>query len=103
MNKWDQPVDVICSEDLTPFATRRIARDFFYAGMLGTDGSERDRYVNIFTALEETDDKMVHDGVYGGKIPVIRGISKFVGDRIVEVKRFEEPITYHDYVSQQKQ
>jgi hypothetical protein len=98
MDKWNLPVDVICDGELTTFKTRKIARDFFYECMLGTDGSERDRYTNIFIDLEETDKNMVHDGETWEKNPKIRGIGVFKGDHIGDSERFVKPITYSKYI-----
>ena len=102
MDKWIQPVDVISSGELTTFKTRKIARDFFYACMLGTDGSERDGYTNIFAELEETAKKMVHDEESWDKNPTISSIGKFNGEYIEEQERLEKPMTYTDYLRQKK-
>ena len=101
-NKWDKPVDVVCGEDLTTFPTRKIARDFFFESMCATEGSERDRYTTIFTGLEESDRKMVHDGEPWDENPRIMGICRFKGDHIGDRQRLDKPTTYSAYVDSKK-
>jgi len=97
-NKWDNPVDVVCDEELTTFPTRRIARDFFFEGMCGTEGSERARYTAIFIALEKTDGKMVHDGEPREDNPRIRGVCRFKGDHIGDRQLLDKPTKYNSYI-----
>lgn len=97
-NKWNDPVDVICSEDLTTFPTRQIARDFFFEGMCATEGSEQARYTAIFIGLEETDAKMVHDGESWEENPRIRSVSQFKGDHIGNRQPLDKPMTYSNYM-----
>ena len=100
--KWDNPVDVVCGEELTTFPTRKIARDFFFEGMCATEGSERDRYTAIFISLEESDAKMVHDGDPREEDPLIRGVCRFKGDHIGDRQRFDQPTTYNSYMDSKK-
>lgn len=82
VSKWDNPVDVVLDGELTTFPTRKIARDFFFEAICGTEGSELDQYTVIFLGLEETDRKMVHDGESPEENPTIRSVCKFKGDHI---------------------
>ena len=102
MDKWAKSVDVICYGDLTTFPTRKIARDFYFSGMCGTEGAERNRYTDIVIGLESTDNKMVHDGESSEKNPIVYFVSKFKGDYCGERKRIEKPMPYNEYIHQQK-
>lgn len=61
-NKNLRPVDTICYNELTTFETRKLATDFYLRCMSCSEGSERDRYTNLYLGLTQTNDKMVHDG-----------------------------------------
>ena len=45
------PVDVICYGKRTHWESRAKAIEFFFEGILECDGSERCRYMNIYTDL----------------------------------------------------
>ena len=93
-SKWSNPVDVVCNGCLTTFPTRRVARDFFFEGICETEGSEQARYAEIFIDLEETDARMVSNE----KNPCVYRIADFLGDRIGDTKRLDEPIMYDNYI-----
>lgn len=100
--KWRKHVDVICNGILTTFPTRKVARDFFYQGMLSCEGSAQERYTAIFTELESTNKETVHDGGAYDTNPLIRGVGKFNGERIVGKKLLKESIKFDDYMDLQK-
>ena len=50
--RGDKPVDITCYGRLDHWKSRKAALRYFRLAMLGTEGSERDRYCNIYLALE---------------------------------------------------
>ena len=98
MDKWAKPVDVISYGELTTFQTRKMAKDFFFECMCGTDGSEKEGYSNIVIGLESTNDNMVHDGGFGEANPLVYSIGEFKGTHIEVVKKLEKPMPYKNYL-----
>lgn len=98
-NKWITPVDVICYNRLTTYETRKQARDFYLRCMNCSEGSERDRYTNIFLSLTQSNDKMVHDGeceYY--EEPTIFSVSKYNKDHSEDIEKLPEPMKYSEYL-----
>ena len=46
------PVLITCYGETTAWASRKTAKEFYIQGMLACEGSERERYTNIFLGLE---------------------------------------------------
>ena len=60
-SKEDKPVKVLCYGQVTEYPTRQEAINEFLAGMSSSEGSERDRYTNIYLDLLHTDKDFVYD------------------------------------------
>lgn len=97
----NKPVDVICSNELIIYPSRKIAINFYYECMCASEGAEREVYTKIFTRLVSTRDKMVSDADYY-ETPKINIIQKFVGDHCVVTKKLPTKISYDEYIKQQK-
>ena len=50
--KCSDPVLITCYGKTEAWASRETAKDFFIEGMMACEGSERERYTNIFLGLE---------------------------------------------------
>lgn len=101
LSKWNLPVDVVCYNNLTTFKTRKQAKNFFYHCSLCSEGSERERYVNIFLQLESTNNKMVDDEY--NKNPTIFSRSEYNGNYLTNKEYFDNHITYKKYLELQKE
>ena len=102
-NKWLSPVDVICYNELTTFENRIQAKNFYSRCMCCSEGSEHERYSNIFFSLDQTNDKMVHDGdceYY--EEPTIFKVGKFVKDHNETVEKLHNPMKYSQYLEYKK-
>lgn len=62
-SKEDKPVKVLCYRQVTEYPTRQEAIDEFRSGMMCSEGSERERYTNIYLSLINTDKDFVYDDV----------------------------------------
>ena len=102
-DKWILPVDVICYNELTTYETRIQAKNFYSRCMCCSEGSEHERYSNIFFSLDQTNDKMVHDGeceYY--EEPTIFRVGKFVKDHNETVEKLPNPMKYSQYLEYKK-
>lgn len=59
----EKPVKVLCYRQVTEYPTRQEAIDEFRSGMMCSEGSERERYTNIYLSLINTDKDFVYDDV----------------------------------------
>ena len=59
--KTEKPVKVLCYRDVTEYPTRQEAINEFRSGMMSSEGSERERYTNIYLSLIHTDKDFVYD------------------------------------------
>ena len=59
----EKPVKVLCYRQVTEYPTRQEAIDEFKSGMMCSEGSERERYTNIYLSLINTDKDFVYDDV----------------------------------------
>ena len=59
--KQDKPVKVLCYGQVTEYPTRQEAIKEFLNGMYSSEGSERERYTNIYLDLVHTDKDFVYD------------------------------------------
>lgn len=94
--KWNKPVEVVCYNNLTIFETRSEARQFYTTALNMSEGSEKERYVNIVVDLITTDSRMVHDKV--NSEPLILKIGKYVNGKYQMLRKCETLIAYSDYL-----
>lgn len=59
----EKPVKVLCYRQVTEYPTRQEAINEFRSGMMSSEGSERERYTNIYLSLINTDKDFVYDDV----------------------------------------
>lgn len=52
MEAVEERITVVCYGKKRIWASREAAKNFYLEGMLNSDGSERDRYTNIYLQLE---------------------------------------------------
>ena len=101
VSKWDMPVEVVCGNRLDLFETRTEAKEFYMEAMNMCEGSAKERYANVVTALITTDDKMVHDKA--DKEPIIQEMGRHVNGEYQMIKEWETLIAYSDYLESQKE
>lgn len=58
-----KPVTIICYGKEEVWDSRKEAKDFYLDGIMNSEGSERDRYINIYFGLKEGKDICRDDGL----------------------------------------
>lgn len=108
-------VDVINYNSLVHYNTLKEALDFYLRCMCASEGSERDRYTNIYLTLKMSSEKsahnrfngeiLAHDNSDSSEIPLIYSIGKYDSKKgyVVDKIKLDEPITYEIYKKKYKE
>lgn len=96
-----KPVDVICYNDITHFARRITAMNFYENCMINSEGSERERYTNVYLSLKNSTNKLVCDEIDLYEEPMIYSVKKFNGHHLEKLEDLPTAMSYQDYLEYQ--